>query len=182
MAAGVGANITDVQTIEHFTNGAANGNISVDLGQSGSANILDLAGNYNNSTLVTVTNILGSERSSMGTNMGNSGRRPEPPPPRRPCHQLAAQCARRFTGHWRKSPDFRLHRHRRDPPQHQFHRRSGCEHARHGRTEFRSITSTSLAMSLLPGAISLRQPGWRCHQCRHFHGRSYPFISGGSQT
>lgn len=46
LAVGVGAAIENIQTIEHFTNGGADGDISVDMSESGSATELDLQGNY----------------------------------------------------------------------------------------------------------------------------------------
>lgn len=46
LGAGVGASIVNIQTIEHFTNGVANGDLSVDMAESGSATVLELAGIY----------------------------------------------------------------------------------------------------------------------------------------
>ena len=56
----VGAQIQNIQTIENFTNGIANGLITVDMTQSGSANTLDLAGDYGNQN-VTVSGLINTK-------------------------------------------------------------------------------------------------------------------------
>ena len=56
----VGAQIQNIQTIENFTNGVANGLITVDMTQSGSANTLDLAGDYGNQN-VTVNGLINTK-------------------------------------------------------------------------------------------------------------------------
>jgi hypothetical protein len=53
---GVGANITDIQTVVHTTDGVATGALTADLSQLGSATTFNLAGDYGAQT-VNVTNI-----------------------------------------------------------------------------------------------------------------------------
>ena len=69
LAAGVGAGILNIQTIEHFTFDLASGDVSADMAQSGSATVLELAGLYNDFD-VTVTNLLNADNVIM-TSGGN---------------------------------------------------------------------------------------------------------------
>ena len=55
LLAGVGSNITDIQTIVHTTAGVQTGALTADLALAGSATTFDLAGHYNG--LVTVNDI-----------------------------------------------------------------------------------------------------------------------------
>ena len=57
LGAGVGAKIVNIQTIQHDSIGTTNGTILADMGQSGSANVLQLNGQYGGND-VTVTNLL----------------------------------------------------------------------------------------------------------------------------
>lgn len=73
LAAGVGASILNIGTIEHITVGAFSGNLSVNMAESGSATTLDLAGNYGNNFNVTVTNLTNADTVIYsGTNLGNN--------------------------------------------------------------------------------------------------------------
>ena len=63
LGAGVGAKILNIQTIQHNSIGGTNGTILADMGQSGSATVLQLNGDYNGndvnvSNLVTAKSVL----------------------------------------------------------------------------------------------------------------------------
>ena len=66
-----GSNITNIQTVENTTDGAATGLLTADLAALGSANTFDLAGNYgaNNVQVSDITNLQTVEYS--GTNLNN---------------------------------------------------------------------------------------------------------------
>jgi hypothetical protein len=60
LAAGVGANITNIDTIVHYTNGFANGDIDINMAEAGSATTIELAGDYNFNG-VTITNLTNND-------------------------------------------------------------------------------------------------------------------------
>ena len=71
LGAGVGAKILNIEVIEHTTNGLAAGLLTVDMTQSGSANVLELHGNYGGQD-VTVNNLLNSKFVTYtGANLGD---------------------------------------------------------------------------------------------------------------